>query len=57
MVPNSDFIARLRGEGMLAVPASDNVVRLLPPLIIGKAEVQEALDKLERCCVGLAEAA
>ena len=57
VIPNLDFIARLRGEGMLAVPASDNVVRLLPPLIIGKAEVQEALDKLERCCVGLAEAA
>ncbi len=56
-VPNMDFIARLRGEGMLAVPASDNVVRLLPPLIIGEAEVQEALDKLERCCLGLAEAA
>ena len=56
-VPNMDFIARLRSEGMLAVPASDNVVRLLPPLIIGEAEVQEALDKLERCCVGLAEAA
>ena len=56
-VPNMGFIARLRGEGMLAVPASDNVVRLLPPLIIGEAEVQEALDKLERCCVGLAEAA
>ncbi len=57
VVPNLDFIARLRGDGMLAVPASDNVVRLLPPLIIGEAEVQEALDKLERCCVGLAEAA
>ena len=56
-VPNMDFIARLRGDGMLAVPASDNVVRLLPPLIIGEAEVQEALDKLERCCLGLAEAA
>ena len=56
-VPNMDFIARLRGEGMLAVPASDNVVRLLPPLIIGEAEVQEGLDTLERCCLGLAEAA
>ena len=56
-LPNLDFIARLRDDGMLAVPASDNVVRLLPPLIIGKAEVEEGLDKLERCCLGLAQAA
>ena len=55
--PNLDFIARLRGDGMLVVPASNNVVRLLPPLIVGEAEIEEALDKLERCCLGVAEAA
>ena len=30
-------------RGLLTVPAGDNVVRLLPPLIIGQAEIDEAL--------------
>jgi acetylornithine/N-succinyldiaminopimelate aminotransferase len=31
---------------MLAVGAGDNVVRLLPPLIIEEAQVREAMDAL-----------
>lgn len=42
-VPNGEVQARLRGEGLLTVAAGDNVVRLLPPLIIGDQEVDEAL--------------
>ncbi|NNG04226.1 MAG: aspartate aminotransferase family protein [Inquilinus sp.] len=48
--PNGDFIARLRDAGMLAVPAADNVVRLLPPLIVGEAEIAEAMKCLEAVC-------
>jgi acetylornithine/N-succinyldiaminopimelate aminotransferase len=29
------------------VPAGDNVVRLLPPLVIGEAEVDEAVQRLD----------
>jgi acetylornithine/N-succinyldiaminopimelate aminotransferase len=50
-VPNTDVVKRLQDEGMLAVGAGDNVVRLLPPLIIGKAEIDAAeviLDKVGR---------
>jgi acetylornithine/N-succinyldiaminopimelate aminotransferase len=32
---------------MLAAGAGDNVLRLLPPLNIGKAEVDAAIDKLD----------
>lgn len=45
---NTDVVARLRDHGMLAVPAGDNVVRLLPPLIIGEEQVEEALTLLDR---------
>jgi acetylornithine/N-succinyldiaminopimelate aminotransferase len=45
-VPNTDFIAALRLHGMLAVTAGDNVVRLLPPLIVEEQHVREAIALL-----------
>ena len=55
VVPNGDMVAALRGLNLLTVPAGDNVVRLLPPLIIGTAEVDEAIDKIERACTRFGE--
>ena len=52
-VANADMVAALRGEHMLSVPAGDNVVRLLPPLIIGHDEAAEAVRRIERACVHL----
>ncbi len=46
--PNTEMIARLRDAGLLTVGAGDNVVRLLPPLIISEAEVDEGLAILDR---------
>lgn len=43
-----DVIAKARANGLLGVPAGDNVMRLLPPLIIGEAEVEEAVSILDR---------
>jgi acetylornithine/N-succinyldiaminopimelate aminotransferase len=45
-VPNTEFVSRLFAHKMLAVGAGDNVVRLLPPLVIGEGEVREALTLL-----------
>ena len=45
-VPNTEFVSRLFAHKMLAVGAGDNVVRLLPPLVIGEDEVREALALL-----------
>lgn len=45
-ISNLEMIAALRANGLLAAPAGDNVVRLLPPLIIGKDETKIALDIL-----------
>jgi len=45
-VPNTEFVARLRAHGMLAVGAGDNVVRLLPPLIVDETHIREAMTHL-----------
>jgi acetylornithine/N-succinyldiaminopimelate aminotransferase len=45
-VPNTAFIDALRAHGMLAVAAGDNIVRLLPPLIIDEDHVREAMTHM-----------
>jgi acetylornithine/N-succinyldiaminopimelate aminotransferase len=52
-VPNTDLVAALREEKMLTVGAGDNVVRLLPPLIIEEVHLEEAMEKLGRACAKL----
>ncbi|OAN54615.1 acetylornithine transaminase [Paramagnetospirillum marisnigri] len=47
-IPNTDLIGRLAANGLLTVGAGDNVVRLLPPLIIGDQEMDEAVRILSR---------
>jgi acetylornithine/N-succinyldiaminopimelate aminotransferase len=51
--PNSEIADAARAEGLLVVPAGDNVVRLLPPLIISEEEVDEAMHRLERALTQL----
>ncbi len=46
--PVGDVVAKLRANGLLAVPAGDNVVRLLPPLIIEDQQVEEAVAILDQ---------
>ena len=56
VVPNGELVDALRDEQLLAVAAGDNVVRLVPPLIVGEAEVGEAMGMLDRACAQLARA-
>jgi acetylornithine/N-succinyldiaminopimelate aminotransferase len=49
VVPNADFINKAHENGLLLVPAADNVARLLPPLIIDDGHIDEALAILETC--------
>lgn len=55
-VPNDKLVTALREEKMLVVGAGDNVVRLLPPLIINATEIAEAMDRLDRAVSRLAQA-
>jgi len=50
VVPNLDLVAACREEGLLTAGAGENVMRLLPPLISGEAEVGEAMNKLDAAC-------
>ncbi|MBI3447257.1 MAG: aspartate aminotransferase family protein [Magnetospirillum sp.] len=45
---NSEIVAKLAANGLLTVGAGDNVVRLLPPLIIDEGHVDEAIGILSR---------
>ncbi len=47
-VPNTEVQAAATAEGLLTVAAGDNVLRLVPPLIVRQAECDEALDLLSR---------
>ena len=46
--PNLDVVARLRDAGLLSVPAAENVIRFLPPLIIGESHIEEAVASIEK---------
>jgi acetylornithine/N-succinyldiaminopimelate aminotransferase len=47
-VPNAEMMARLSKQGLLVATAGDNVLRLLPPLIIGASEIEEAIAIMKR---------
>ncbi|WP_434288449.1 aspartate aminotransferase family protein [Celeribacter sp. SCSIO 80788] len=46
-VAPADLVAKGYAEGVLAVPAADNVVRLLPALNISDAEIAEAVSRID----------
>jgi acetylornithine/N-succinyldiaminopimelate aminotransferase len=48
--PNAEFVARLRDRGVHAVGASDNVVRLLPPLTVSEEEIDLGLEAVGAVC-------
>jgi acetylornithine/N-succinyldiaminopimelate aminotransferase len=52
-VTNSDLIAQMRKEGLLAVGSGDNVARLAPPLIVDKAQIDAAAEMIDRACAAL----
>lgn len=51
---NTDVVAKVLANGMLTVPAGDNVLRLLPPLTIGDAEIDAAIAILDKSAAELA---
>jgi acetylornithine/N-succinyldiaminopimelate aminotransferase len=48
LVPQAELVNALIAERLLTVAAGENVVRLLPPLIIGEEEVEEAAAAIDR---------
>lgn len=52
-VPNAEFVAAGLAEQLITVPAADNVVRLLPPLVISEDEIAEGVARLDRAAARL----
>lgn len=46
--PNGEMAARMLANGLLTVAAGDNVLRLVPPLNIGNAEIDAAAAIIEK---------
>ncbi|MCK5777184.1 MAG: aspartate aminotransferase family protein [Rhodospirillales bacterium] len=47
-VTNGDVVKALIGNGLLSVPAGDNVVRFVPPLVVTAEDISEALSIIEK---------
>ncbi|MBN9507589.1 MAG: aminotransferase class III-fold pyridoxal phosphate-dependent enzyme, partial [Alphaproteobacteria bacterium] len=48
VVPNTEVQQAALAEGLLALTAGENVLRLAPPLIVSESEIAEALSMLHR---------
>lgn len=57
VVPNGELVARLRENGLLTAAAAENVIRIMPPLIIEDSHIDEAIGILERVCGAWVKAA
>jgi acetylornithine/N-succinyldiaminopimelate aminotransferase len=51
--PVADVAKALREQGLLAAAAGENVVRLLPPLIVTEADMDDAAGRLEKAAAAL----
>jgi len=49
-VKNTDFVENARKNKLLSVKASDNIVRLMPPLVLSLKECNEGLEKIRSTC-------
>lgn len=54
-VANTDLLVAMRDEHLLAVPAGDNVIRLLPPLVVTAEEARDGLSRIERAAEKLSK--
>jgi acetylornithine/N-succinyldiaminopimelate aminotransferase len=45
---SADFISAARANGLIVLPAGDNVARLLPPLTLSEAEAREGIELLNK---------
>jgi acetylornithine/N-succinyldiaminopimelate aminotransferase len=54
--PSGELVDALRAEKLLTIGAGENVVRLLPPLIIGEPEIDQAVAMIDRACTRIERA-
>lgn len=54
--PAVELVDALRAEKLISIASGDNVVRLVPPLIIGEAEIAEAAARIDRAATRIERA-
>ena len=47
-VTPGDFVAKLRAEGLLCLTAGENVLRILPPLVVSEREIEDGMAILNK---------
>jgi acetylornithine/N-succinyldiaminopimelate aminotransferase len=52
-VPPQDFAAAALAHKLLTIPAGDNVVRVVPPLVITEEELAEGVRRMDAACADL----
>ncbi|WP_249693460.1 aspartate aminotransferase family protein [Stappia sp. WLB 29] len=52
-VTNTELLSHFREAGVLAVGAGDNVLRIMPPLTITEAEIEEAVSRIDRAATAM----
>ena len=52
-VPNTELIDACLKEKLLTIGAGDNVVRLIPPLIVTADDISDAAARIDRACRAL----
>lgn len=45
-IENTEVVKKLLDQGLLVIPAGDNVIRIMPPLLIDSNHIQEAAEKM-----------
>ena len=53
-IRNTDFADAARAQELIVIPAGENVVRLVPPLVISLEEIEEGVRRLDRTCEQIA---
>ena len=53
-VENGLLVDKMIEHGVLTVPAGENVVRMLPPMIIEESHIDEAVAALDKSCAEIA---
>lgn len=55
-LPPAEVAAAFRAEKLLAIAAGDNVIRLLPPLIVEEDDIREGLARIDRAATSIENA-
>ncbi len=56
LAPVGDVVAAMRDQNLLGVAAGENVIRLIPPLIVTEVEIDEAIARFDRALAALTPA-